>query len=148
MTEILFYHLEQKSLEQVIPVLLEKTLEKGWKAVVEVTSQERAEALDEALWTWRDDSFLPHGLVGEDTDTIQPIVLTTTEDNPNRANIRFFVDRAVPRTEGDYERLVFMFDGHDPEAVEEARAAWKTLSADNDCTYWQQESSGRWVKKA
>jgi DNA polymerase III subunit chi len=53
----------------------------------------------------------------------------------------------VPRVEGEYERLVYMFDGHDPEAVEEARAAWKALSADNDCTYWQQEANGRWVKK-
>lgn len=147
MTEILFYHLEQQPLEKIIPILLDKTLQRGWKAVVETSSTERAEALDNALWTWRDDAFLPHGVEGQDTDAMQPVLLTTNDGNANNANVRFFVDRAVPREGGDYERLVFMFDGHDPDAVEEARAAWKTLSSDNECTYWQQEPSGKWVKK-
>lgn len=148
MTEILFYHLEQRPLEQILPLLLEKTLERGWKAAVEVGSSERAEVLDNALWSWRDDSFLPHGVEGADTDALQPILLTTGNANTNNSNVRFFVDRAVPRADGDYERLVFMFDGHDPEAVEEARVAWRTLSKDNECTYWQQEPNGRWAKKA
>lgn len=148
MTEVLFYHLEQRPLEQVLPLLLNKTLERGWKAVVEIGSKERAEAIDTALWTWRDDSFLPHGIEGSETDQLQPILLTTNDTNTNNANVRFFVDRAVPRAGEDYERLVFMFDGHDPEAVEEARAAWKALKTDNECTYWQQDQSGRWAKKA
>jgi len=147
MTEILFYHLEQQSLEKVIPVLLEKTLERGWKAVVELGSSERAETLDTALWTWRDDAFLPHGIEGEDTDPLQPILLTTRNTNANNAEVRFFVDGAVPRVDGVYARLVYMFDGHDPDAVAQARVAWKALSPDNEVTYWQQEPSGRWVKK-
>lgn len=148
MTEILFYHLEQKPLEQVLPILLEKTLERGWKAVVEAGTTERLEVLDNSLWTWQDDAFLPHGIAGGEEDEQQPILLTTARDNPNAANVRFFVDRAVPDADNDYERLVYMFDGHDPDAVEEARGAWKTLSKDNACTYWQQEASGKWVKKA
>ena len=147
MNEILFYHLEQASLEKVLPTLLEKTLERGWKAVVEIGSTERAEALDNVLWTWRDDSFLPHGLEGEGNDVSQPVLLTTNESNANQANVRFFIDRAVPRASGDYERLVYMFDGHDPDAVNEARTAWKSLSKENACTYWQQEPNGRWAKK-
>ena len=146
--EILFYHLEQQPLEKVIPVLLEKSLERGWKAVVEVGSQERAQSLDSALWSWRDDSFLPHAVDGGEQDALQPVLLTTSTDNANAADIRFFVDRAVPRVEGDYQRLVFMFNGHDPDAVEEARACWKALSPDNEVTYWQQDSSRRWSKKA
>lgn len=145
--KILFYHLEQQPLEKVVPVLLEKTLERGWKAVVELGSKERADALDNALWAWRDDSFLPHGIEGEDTDPLQPILLTTSDANTNQANVRFFVDGTVPRVEGEYTRLVYMFDGHDPDAVTKARAAWKQLSPENDVTYWQQEPSGRWVKK-
>lgn len=150
MTEILFYHLEQTPLERVLPQLLEKTLERGWKAVVELGSDERADAVDASLWSWRDDAFLPHGKVGSEFDAEQPVLLTTKGDNPNAADVRFFVDRAVPGEqsgEGGYKRLVFMFDGHDPDAVTEARAAWKALKEDNDCTYWQQEPSGKWTKK-
>ena len=147
MTEILFYHLETQPLERVIPVLLERTLERGWRAVVEVGSQERAEALDMVLWTYRDDSFLPHALAGGDTDPLQPLLLTTGPENPNAANVRFFVDRAVPQSGEGYERLVYMFSGHDPDAVTEARVAWKALGQGNALTYWQQDANGRWVKK-
>jgi DNA polymerase-3 subunit chi len=148
MAEVLFYHLEVRPLESVLPQLLEKTLERGWRAVVESGSRERAEALDSALWTYRDDSFLPHGLAGEESDALQPIVLTTDDTNPNGATVRFFVDRAVPQSSEGYQRLVYMFSGHDPDAVAEARLAWRALRDANDVTYWQQETDGRWVKKA
>lgn len=148
MTEILFYHLETQPLERVLPTLLEKTLERGWRAVVETTSRERAEALDALLWTFREDSFLPHGIAGDDTDPLQPVLIVTGDANPNTANVRFFVDRAVPQSGAGYDRLVFLFSGHDPDAVSEARVVWKALGQGNDLTYWQQEDNGRWVKKA
>ena len=148
MAEVLFYHLEARPLEVVLPQLLEKTLERGWRAVVEVGSTERAEALDAHLWTYRDDAFLPHGRAGENNEARQPILLTTNDANPNAATVRFFVDRAVPAQTEGYERIVYLFSGHDPDAVAEARVAWKALQAGNSVTYWQQEPSGRWVKKA
>ena len=148
MPDILFYHLEQRPLEAVVPQLLEKTLERGWRAVVECGSQARAEALDAVLWTYRDESFLPHGLAGGPADALQPVVITTGDGNPNGAQVRFFVDRAVPRAVEGYERIVYIFSGHDPDAVIEARAAWRALSPGNTVTYWQQDSDGRWTKKA
>jgi DNA polymerase III subunit chi len=148
MTEILFYHLESQPLERVIPVLLEKTLERGWRAVVETGSRERAEILDALLWTYRDDSFLPHGLEGGPFDAAQPVLIATDDANRNNAAVRFFVDRAVPKSGEGYQRLVYMFSGHDPDAVAEARVAWKTLRDGNDVTYWQQDTNGRWAKKA
>lgn len=148
MSEVWFYHLEPKPLDQVLPVLLERTLERGWRAVIETGSAERAEALDALLWTFREDSFLPHGIAGGPHDADQPVLIATDDQNRNGANIRFFVDRAVPRSAEGYERVVFMFSGHDPDAVAEARLAWRALQEGNEVTYWQQEPSGRWSKKA
>jgi DNA polymerase-3 subunit chi len=147
MADVLFYHLEQRPLESVLPALLEKVLERGWRAVIEVGSVERAKALDTSLWTYRDDSFLPHGLAGDTLDAEQPVLLTTATDNPNGASVRFFTDRAVPQSAEGYERIVYLFSGHDPDAVSEARTAWKALQDGNAVTYWQQEPGGRWVKK-
>lgn len=147
MTEVLFYHLEPWPLEKVLPILLEKSLERGWQVVVEAGSDERLDALDAALWTYRDDSFLPHVIVGGEADADTPILLTTGSDNPNGAQIRFFVDRAVPADPLDYERVAYLFSGHDPEAVEQARQAWKVLKPQHAVTYWQQDASGRWQKK-
>jgi DNA polymerase-3 subunit chi len=148
MTEVLFYHLETQPLDRVLPVLIEKSLERDWHVVVETGSEARAEAIDNLLWTYRDDSFLPHALAGGDADHLQPVLITTRPHNPNEAEIRFFVDRAVPTDVAGYQRVVYMFSGHDPDAVSEARVAWKALKPGTDLTYWQQDQNGRWVKKA
>lgn len=149
MTELLFYHLETGPLESVLPTLLEKTLQRGWRAVVEAGSSERLEALDAALWTYSDDGFLPHGIeMGAERDALQPVLLTHHDTNPNGAHVRFFVDRATPRETDGYERLVYMFNGHDPDAVAEARTVWRDLRDVYELTYWQQEAGGRWAKKA
>jgi DNA polymerase-3 subunit chi len=149
MTEVLFYHLEQASLEQVLPDLLEKSLERGWNAVVQASSDERIEALDQYLWTYKDDSFLAHGSAEDGHVELQPVFLTTDEDNPNAAEVRFFVDGAGAENVSDYKRVVHLFDGRDNDAVAAARASWKQASKEGfDVTYWQQNEQGRWEKKA
>ena len=146
---MLFYHLDRQPRARSTRVRLVRWRERGWKVVVETGSRERAEALDAVLWTYRDESFLPHGVAsGDDLDAQQPVLIVTGSANPNSANVRFFVDRAVPQSAEGYERIVYMFSGHDPDAVTEARAAWRALREGNQVTYWQQDDSGRWVKKA
>jgi len=149
MTDVLFYHLTESNLEAALPTLLEKSLERGWKVVVQAGSQEKIEALDAHLWTYREDSFLAHGATSDGTEPMQPIWLTTEQDNPNGANIRFLVDGAVPSDLAGYERAVYMFDGHDNDAVLQARERWKIeKEAGFDLTYWQQKPNGGWEKKA
>jgi len=133
----------------VLPTLLEKSLERGWHAVVQAGTPERTDALDAILWTYRDDSFLPHGTSADGNPELQPVFLTSTEENPNAAQIRFFVDGAVSTDIASYERAVYMFDGHDQEAVAGARGMWKALQDEgHDVTYWQQSEQGKWEKKA
>ena len=127
--------------------MLEKTLEKNWRAIIEVSSEEKAKQLSELLWSYDEESFLPHGICGSENDSEQPILISLNHDNANEANVRFFVDNCTPKAKGDYQRLVYMFDGHDSEAVSKARLMWKELSANNNLTYWQQDNAGRWVKK-
>lgn len=149
MAEVLFYHLTESRLEDALPPLLEKSLERGWRVVVQAGSHERCEALDTHLWTFRDDSFLPHGRAGEPHADMQPIILSADDGAPNAATVRFLVDGASPPDLSGYERVVFMFDGHDQAQVEAARSEWKTLKAQGHAlTYWQQSASGRWEKKA
>lgn len=149
MTEVLFYHLERVPLERVLPELLERTLQRGWHAVVQAASEERVDALDSLLWTYRDASFLPHGTAKEGRPERQPVFLTTGETNPNGAQVRFFVDGADADELGTYERAVHLFDGRDADAVQRAREQWSAAkAAGHDVTYWQQGEAGRWEKKA
>jgi DNA polymerase-3 subunit chi len=148
-TEILFYHLDRLPLERVLPDLLERSLERGWRAVVQVGTDERLEALDAHLWTYREESFLPHGTRKDGRVADHPIFLTTGDDNPNTAQVRFLADGADAEDFATYQRVVILFDGNDVESVEQARAKWKVVkAAGHDATYWQQNDRGRWEKKA
>jgi DNA polymerase-3 subunit chi len=146
MTEILFYHLQRQPIERVLPVLLEKSIERGWHAVVQAGSEERIEALDSHLWTFREDSFLPHGTWRESESAAQPILLTVHDDNPNGATVRFLIDGVeLPTDAGSYERIVILFDGEDSDAVAAARQRWTASKAQGfDVTYWQADDQGRW----
>jgi DNA polymerase-3 subunit chi len=150
MTEILFYHLQRQPLERVLPTLLEKSIERGWRVVVQAASEERIDALDAHLWTYRDDAFLPHGTAREAEAAEQPVLLTIGEHNPNRATVRFLIDGAdMPADVAAYERIVLLFDGEDPDAVAQARARWSEAKAKGfEATYWQTDEQGRWQRQA
>jgi len=150
MAEMLFYHLKGQTPEQVLPALLQKSLERGWRVVVQASSDERIEALDAHLWTWRDDAFLPHGTWRDAEASQQPIVLTVNEENPNGAAVRFLIDGAsISSDAATYERIVLLFDGDDPDAVATARERWaKAKAAGVEVTYWQADEQGRWRRQA
>jgi len=148
-TEVVFYHLQRQPLEQVLPGLLERCLERQWRVVVQVGSEERRDALDAQLWTYRDESFLPHGTAKEGRAAEQPVWLTAGDDNPNAATVRFLADGAELARYAGYQRVVILFDGNDADAVDRARGQWSAAkAAGHDATYWQQSDAGRWEKKA
>ena len=149
MTEVYFYHLEYRTLEDVLPTLLERSLARGWRAVVQATSEERVEALNTLLWTYRDESFLPHGSARDGSAALQPIYITAADDNPNGAQVRFLVDGAELADAKPYARIVYVFDGSDADALSQARAAWQGAKAQaHEVSYWQQDEDGRWQQKA
>ena len=149
MTEVLFYHLTQSSLEKALPGLLERCLARDWKVTVQAENEAQKDHLDACLWTYSDDSFLPHGSEGglgtEPSD--HPIWLTCSAENPAMADIRFVIGSSVPVSTETYQRLIYLFDGSDEEAVSAARERWKIeKTAGHDLTYWQQDEQGRWRK--
>jgi DNA polymerase-3 subunit chi len=134
----------------VLSPLIEKSLQRGWRVVVQAASEERIEALDAHLWTFRDDSFLAHGTWREAEASEQPVLLTVRDDNPNGALVRFLIEGApVPADASAYQRIVLIFDGEDPEAVAAARQRWSEGKAQGfDVTYWQTDAEGRWQRMA
>lgn len=146
--EVLFYHLERQPLERVLPSLLERTLERGWRAVVQSGSAERLEALDLTLWTYSDESFLPHGTARDGHEADQPVYLTTGSETPNGAGVRFLVDGAEASTFEGIDRLVYLFDGRDGDAKAKARSQWQAAKAAGcSVTYWRQSEAGKWEKQ-
>ncbi len=149
MTEVRFYHLTRSTLESALPKMLEKTLERDQRAVVLTGSPERAEALASYLWTYIDRGFLPHGSAKDGRAEDQPIWLSDKDERPNDAQILFLTDGAASDRVGEYELCAVLFDGKNPDTVSASRDQWQVLKdAGHEVTYWQQDESGKWEKKA
>jgi len=148
MTDIAFYHLERSTLEQALPKLLEKTLAAGKRALVLAGSEQRVEALNEVLWTYDQDAWVPHGSARDGNAERQPIWFSVSEENLNNADFLFLTDGAATQTPGDYERCFELFDGNNPESVAAARSRYKAYKeAGHDLSYFQQTATGGWQKK-
>lgn len=158
MSDVWFYHLERQRVEAVLPGLVEKSRQRGWRVVIETPLTEHMQSLDLLLWTYRDDSFVPHGTSADADPESQPVYLTTGSESPNEAEVRFLVAGADPLAclergpasgEALPQRVVVLFDGRDTEAVARAREGWRALKTSaHVLSYWQQGDEGGWQKKA
>ena len=147
--ELWFYHLEKSPLAEVLPQLLEKTLSRGWRALVRSSSKDRLKALDQMLWTWRDDSFTPHGLADQPSAEHQPVLLSVDHCRDNDAHCLFLLDGATLEEADSFERAIVLFDGTDEIAVNASRGLWKqTIKDGRSVSYWRQSPQGMWEKKA
>ena len=147
--EFWFYHLERQPLQAVLPVLVEKTLSRGWRALLRFSTPERLETIDSALWTYRDESFLPHGSARDGRLDRQPAFLTLDDANPNGAAALFLLEAAEEREPERFSRVIRLFDDADQEAKALARAEWKRAKAAGfEVSYWRQDANGAWKKSA
>ncbi len=149
MPEVWFYHLERSPLDAVLPGLLEKGLERGWRALVRTTSKERVRALDDILWSYRDNSFLAHGSADDPDTELQPVLIAHDGREYDPRQLLILIDQAEPGAIDAFERVILLFDGGDEAALSDARGRWKTFKDQGVAvTYYQQNAQGRWEKKA
>ena len=148
MTRVDFYHLQQDTLENVLPKLLEKAYASEKNILVRIGNEDRVELLNNLLWTYKEESFLPHACKKYGQADKQPIWLTSEDDNPNNASYLFLIDCAEYKEDDDFERVFCIFDGNNKESLEYARDLWKRLKEqDAELNYWQQNSVGKWEQK-
>ena len=150
MSRIDFYHLQSSDLEHTLPALLEKAYNLKKNIVVKIGTSERVAYINTLLWTYDDESFLPHGSKADGNAELQPIWLTSGDDNPNAAVLLFLVDGAdydVSKL-SDFERVFYIFDGNNSDMLAHAREFWKSAKdAGYECFYWQQNEQGKWQQK-
>jgi DNA polymerase-3 subunit chi len=148
MTEVRFYHMQQKRLEQALPEIIGKALERDLRVIVKAGSRERVEFLDSALWTFHPEGFLPHGYMKDGTEAEQPVFLTTEDENPNGATVLVLTDGAISEKLDGFDLCCELFDGNDDAAVTSARVRWKNYQEKGYAlTYFQQDDAGKWQKK-
>ncbi len=149
MGEVYFYHLTERPMEVTLRVLLEKSLQAGWRVAVRGRTDAMLDRLDEQLWLRPEDGFLPHGRAGGDHDARQPVLLTTERALNDPACV-ISVEGAdvTPDDVGAMARVMVLFDGHDEAALQTAREQWKSLTGAGVAAKYWSEASGKWEMKA
>lgn len=150
MTRFDFYHLQRAPLEQVLPKLCEKAYATGKRIKIMLGTDERVEFINSLLWTYNDESFLPHGSRKDGFIEEQPIFISASENNENNAALLILADGAQPDVQilSSYERVLNIFDGNDETALNNARAYWKEIKTlGGELHYWQQNANGSFEQK-
>ncbi len=150
MTQIRFYHLTRSRLEEALPRVLVKALERDMRALVVTSSSQMNEALSEAFWSFDMKAFLPHGTEKQGEAEHQPVWISEKFDNVNQANLLVLVDgvEVDAASFSDYEMVCYFFNGLDQDALGSARSYWKSLKEKgHDLSYWQQTDRGAWEQK-
>lgn len=150
MSEVWFYHLQRASLAETLPKLVAKARAAGWRVAVRATSEERRDALDDLLWTFEEESFLPHAAETDPHAAEEAVLVQASGRDINAPDAVLLVDGApLPEDAGRYRRVILLFDGNDDEAVAAARERWRAVkAAGHAASYWAQDETGRWVQKA
>jgi len=151
MTRFDFYHLQKSTLEQTLPKLCEKAYSTGKHIKIMVGNSERVEFINSLLWTYSEESFLPHGSKKDGFAEEQPIFISDDETNENNASFLILVDGAKPAVSllENYERVMNIFDGNDDTALNDARAYWKEIKDfGGELHYWQQNEKGIFEQKS
>lgn len=140
-----FYQLKRDPVEQVLPAIAQRLMEQGGRLLVVDGREGALDRLSQALWSWRPDSFLAHGLARDEDAELQPVLLSGgTAEAANGARHVALTD-GVWRDEAlGFERAFYFFD---EEMLEPARACWRMLKGQDNVVprFWRQEGR-RWVQ--
>lgn len=148
MAAVSFYHLIDQDINKAAARLLEKVIQAGQRAIVLCDNEAHCQTLNEYLWTFTPNAFLPHGTVKEENSEHQPIWITPKLENPNNSEIIVTLQYDQDIDLKSFKKCLDLFDGLNPNAVELARQRWKAYkNAGNELTYWQQNIEGQWVKQ-
>lgn len=149
MTEIRFYHLQKQSLDQALPMVLEKSYEANYRTLVVMESEKEVFRMSALIWAYKPHSFLPHGSQKDGQADKQPIWISNTEENINKSNVLILCQGRTSENVDKYDLVCEMLNGHSDKEISDARIRWKNYQdAGHDTTYWFQNENGGWTKKA
>lgn len=144
-----FYHLLNSPLDKVLPTLAERVYALDKRLLIKTSLIEQAEYVNTLLWTYRNDSWLPHGTENDGNEADQPVFITTQDVNPNGASVIMLLDGGTVDEISGFERCLNLFNGRDEGSVQAARELWKAVvAAGFEAYYWQQDERGKWEMKA
>ncbi len=150
MTQIIFYSTAPLQVEKTLFALLEKSLEKGNKSLLLFRDKEKCLSINEQLWTYKQNSFLPH--ISEDDqiydDIDVPVYLSTKNENPFKAELLFSIDGYLPDNIQHFERVIIIIDVNDEILNEKYKNYYLDINKNfEDIVFYKSDDNGKWIEK-
>ncbi len=114
MPRVDFYGVQDQSREGTLRVacrVVEKAWQMGHRVFVATASAEATRQIDELLWTFRPDSFVPHGRYPEEQDPDLPILIGDSGEPEGRAEVLVNLTGSVPEFHAAFERIAEFVSG-------------------------------------
>ena len=108
--------------------LIEKAYLKGHRIFVFCDDEVQAHSLDELLWTFRDDSFVPHNLQGEGPEPPPPVQIGFSTQPRQYTDILVNFSENIPEFCHQFKRIIEIV-GPEEEEKEQSRAHYKFYKA-------------------
>ena len=134
-----FYYLTRVPLAKALPSIAERIVANGERLVIVAEDDKLLTKIDALLWSYKPESFLPHGREGE-----QPILLKADVDGSPAQNIAL-IDGVWRGAALNFARAFYFFD---TQTIDAARSAWRGLAERSEVErhYWKQDDAGKWVE--
>lgn len=86
--------------------LVEKAYHRGHRVFIHCQNQPDAELIDELLWTYKDDSFIPHNLQGEGPEPPPPVQIGFTNEPRGFNDILLNLSAEIPKFYTRFNRVI------------------------------------------
>lgn len=147
MSKISFYQVMNGELIKFSCQLLEKCFQNKILTFVQVSTDDMLVAVDRALWTFSQKSFIPHATDKDPLPEKQPIYISTNAQCPIKASGLMLI--GAERIDiKDFERVMVMIDGNialELKKAEAMMASYKNLG--HNVEYYVQNDKGGWATK-
>jgi DNA polymerase-3 subunit chi len=148
MAELRIYHLTAQSVTDGLPGLLQTALSRDLWCHLYVPDDAWAEKIADHLWTYRQDSFLPHGTKKDGMAGHQPVWISPELETPNQSDVRFVMDGAEIGVNhlNQIDLTCVLFDESDTAARQKARRLWSDSDDIDGLSriYYRQDDIGKW----
>jgi DNA polymerase-3 subunit chi len=136
-----FYKVQNENFIKTICLLVEKAYQSNYKIIIKTSDSLLENEINKTLWTYSQKTFIPHGSSKDPLPEKHPIYITTGEENPNKANLKIFVNSIEPY-KGNFDKVLYIFLDN-PENNENSRALYENYKINGaSTTYHIQETQG------
>ncbi|MBF0470201.1 MAG: DNA polymerase III subunit chi [Gammaproteobacteria bacterium] len=119
MTQIDFYILSSTTPYPFIYRLLEKVYRLRHRCYIQCSDNRLAEEIDAGLWSYRQDSFIPHRRQqGESSDLLTPITIGSNPERQEHDDLLLNLDGAVPPLFSRFRRVAEVITSAEEEKTE------------------------------